>query len=407
MKMRHVVLAVVMMASILILSRNIPSYADEVRGVSDNMIKVGVVLDMSGPVCNLLLPCWEAYKNYFHYVNDQGGIHGRKVKLILEDDHYSIPASVAAYKKLLYKDKVLAILFMGGSGQHKALYDRIEKDKLPVITGAWSYHVSRPFKRYSFQPTNDNIDEVKLIVDYIGKNVNKENLRLGYVYADVEAGKSGLEQLKKSTKRHGLKLLTKEVVNFGDVDASSQVLKLKRKKINYIVSMTAGRGTFALLRDARKFGFTPTYLSSFHLMGEDTVRIAGVAAKNQFGVSTCASWYDDEPGIAKMKKITLGYHPESKEPKYAENYGGSRYYTKGWLGALIFSEGAKRAGRDLNHETLVAGLEKIRDLDTGGLTGPISYGPDRRKANSYGKFYKADVEKKHFIAISGWLKPTH
>ena len=148
-------------------------------------------------------------------------------------------------------------------------------------------------------------------------------------------------------------------------------------------------------------------MSSFHLMGEDTVRIAGKAAKNQYGVSTCASWFDDAPGVARMKEITLRYHPVSKEPKYAEEFGSNRYYTKGWLGALILAEGAKRAGKDLNHETLVAGLEKIRNFDTGGLTGPISYGPNRRKANDCGRFCKADVEKERFVAISGWLRPAH
>lgn len=405
--MRYVFLRMVTLVLIIIFLGSLPSYAEEIRGVTDDTIKVGVVLDMTGPASNLLIPCWEAYKNYFRYVNEQGGINGRKVKLMLEDDRYTIPASIAAYKKLVFKDKVLAILFMGGSGQHKALYNQIEKDKVPVISGAWSNHVSRPFKRYSFQPTNDNIDEVKMIVDYIVNNVKKEGLRLAYVYADNDAGKSGMDQLKESIEHYGLKLLTKEVVNFGDMDASSQVLGLKRNDINYIISMTAGRGTISLLKDAKKYGFTPNFISSFHLMAEDVVRMTGEGAKNLIGVSTVGSWYSDDPGIAKMKGTTLKYHPESKEPKYAEEFGSNRYYTKGWLGALILAEGAKRAGKDLNHETLVAGLEKIRDFDTGGLTGLVSYGPNKRKANDFGKFYKADVEKKRFVAISGWVRPAH
>lgn len=124
------------------------------RGVTDDTIKVGAVIAMTGPGASTLFPYQEAFKNYFRYVNEQGGIHGRKVKLIVEDDRFTIPASIAAYKKLVFKDRVLAILGMGGSGQHKALYDSIEKDKVPVIAVSWSHHVSRPFKRYSFQPTN-------------------------------------------------------------------------------------------------------------------------------------------------------------------------------------------------------------------------------------------------------------
>lgn len=246
-----------------------------------------------------------------------------------------------------------------------------------------------------------------MIVEYIVNNVKKEGLRLAYVYIDVETGKSGLEQLKESIKHYGLELLTKEVVNIADVDVTPQVMRLKREKINYIIALSGGPGFSAFLRDSRKLGYSPIVISSLHLIGEDTVRIVGEAARNLMAISCVASWYDNEPEITKMREITLRYHPESKEPKYAEEFGSHRYHSKGWLGALIFTDGAKRAGKDLNHETLVAGLEKIRDFDTGGLSGPISFGPNRRKANDCGKFYKADVEKKRFVAVSGWVRPAH
>ena len=402
--MRYVFLRMITLVSIMILLGSIPSYAEEVRGVTDDTVKIGVILDQTGPVANITIPCSEAYKNYFRYINEQGGIHGRKAKLIFEDDRYSIPMALAAYKKLIYKDRVLALLGMGGSGQHRALYGSLEKDKVPSFTISWSDHVTIPFKKYSFQPTNNVIDEIKLIVDYAVNNMKKEDLRLGYVYMDTEAGKVALDQLGKSINHYGLNPLTKVIVNLADIDASTQVMYLKKSKANFIIIITQA---FAFLKDARKFAYFPPVISTFHMLGEDTVRISGKAASNLLGVSAFTSWYDNEPGIAEMRKITLRYHPESKEPKYVEQMGSNRYYTKGWLMALLLTEGAKRAGKDLNHETLVAGLEKIRDFDTGGLTAPISYGPDRRKANDSGKFYKADVEKKYFVAISGWLRPAH
>ena len=275
------------------------AHSQPVRGVTDDTIKVGVVIAMTGPGASTLLPYQEAFKNYFRHINEQGGIHSRKVKLIIEDDRFTIPAAIAAYKKLVYKDRVLAILGMGGSGQHKALYDRIENDKVPVIAAAWSHHVTRPLKRYSFQPTNDNIDEIKMIVEYIAKNTIKEKLRLAYVYVDVETAKSGLEQLEESVKHYGLELLTQEVHNLGDMDVTPQVMRLKKKKINHIIALSGGPGFFALFRDSRKFGYSPVVISSLHLMGEDTVRVVREAARNLYGISCVASWYDNEPEIAK------------------------------------------------------------------------------------------------------------
>ena len=311
--------------------------------------------------------------------------------------------AVAAYKKLITKDKVLAILSMGGSGQHRALYDQIEKDKIPVLSNiAWSYHVSNPFKRYSFHPSNDNIDEIKLMVDYIAKNVDKEKLRLAYVYTDQEVGKSGLGQLKKSLKHYGLELKAKEVIDLAAFDASSQVLNLKRRKINFIMSFTGAAGGLALLKDAKRLGYFPVIMSSFHLIGDDTIQIVGQAAKNLLMIGSVGSWYDDEPGARRMREITLQYNSGS-----VEKFKLNRHYAKFWVTAIVLAEGLRNAGRNLDNETLVTGLEKIKDFDTGGLMPPISFSPTRRKAHDSGKFYKADLEKKHFVAISGWMKPAH
>ena len=401
--MACVLMKMVTLVSVMILLGSLPSSAKEVRGVTDDTIKVGVILDMTGPAAYILSPACEAYRTYFHYVNHQGGIHGRKVKLLIEDDRYSIPMAIAAYKKLLNKDKVLTILSMGGSGQHKTLYDQIEKDKIPVLSNiAWSYHVNKPMKRYSFHTSNDNIDEIKLMVDYIAKNVDTKKLRLAYVYTDQEVGKSGLGQLKESLQHKGLELHAKEVVDLAAFDASSQVLTLKKKRINFILSLTGAAGGLALLRDAKRLGYFPAIMSSFHLIGDDTVQIVGQAAKNLLMIGSVGSWYDGESGSKRMREITSKHHPAS-----VDKFKLNRHYCKFWVTAMILDEGLKNAGRSLDHETLIAGLEKINDFDTGKLMPPITFSPTSRKAHDRGKFYKADLEKNHFVAFSGWMKPAH
>ena len=379
-------------------------FADNPRGVTDDVIKIAWIFDLTGPASYAGIPYLAGVRSYVRWINEQGGILGRKIKMIVEDDRYSIPGSLAAYKKVVYRDKVLTILGMGGSGQHRALYSQIEKDRIPVLGASWSNHVSRPFKRYSFQPTNDNIDEVKLMVDYMVNNTPGRKPRIAYAYIDLEVGKSGLDQLKKSLEHYGLTILGKEVVGVGDLDATSPVLALRRTKADFVVTFTGGNGIFSLLRDARKLGFHPAFISSLHLIGEETVRIAGEGARKLITVSTCGSWHDTGPEIVRMRKITLQYHPE---PKYIEEKASHRYYIKGWLTTMILEEGCKNAGRDLDGETLITGLEKIRNLDMGGLSAPVSFGPKRRKATDMGKFYKADVEKKYFVPISEWMRPMH
>ena len=108
-------------------------YAGEARGVTDDTIKIGFILDQTGPAAPIGIPVANATRTYFQNINDHGGINGRKVKIILEDDHYSIPGAIAAFKKLIFRDAALSILFTGGTGQTFALMNQIEKNKVPVI----------------------------------------------------------------------------------------------------------------------------------------------------------------------------------------------------------------------------------------------------------------------------------
>ena len=90
--------------------------AEKVRGVNDSEIRIGVIYDQTGPATPVTVPASKAIRNHFRWVNEKGGIHGRKIKTIIEDDRYSIPATISAYKKLLLKDKVLVL--MGPASSH-------------------------------------------------------------------------------------------------------------------------------------------------------------------------------------------------------------------------------------------------------------------------------------------------
>ena len=109
--------------------------ADETRGVTNTTIKIGGIADHTGPIVSICKPIIEAFKNHTRHVNDQGGIHGRKIKLIMEDDRYSIPAGIAAFKKLIFRDRVLALLGPVSVGETKALYNQIEKISLVSLIG--------------------------------------------------------------------------------------------------------------------------------------------------------------------------------------------------------------------------------------------------------------------------------
>ena len=125
-------------------------YADEPRGVTSDTLTIGVILDQTGPATDLTLPGTNALRSIFRYVNEHGGINGRKVKLIVEDDRYSIPQAIASFKKLLYRDKILALIGPTSSGATVTLFRHMEKEKIPTMAIPPNDKNVSPFKRYIF-----------------------------------------------------------------------------------------------------------------------------------------------------------------------------------------------------------------------------------------------------------------
>ncbi|MDY6968929.1 MAG: ABC transporter substrate-binding protein, partial [Spirochaetota bacterium] len=108
-------------------------YSNTVRGVTNNSITFGIIADQTGPTSSAAVPLAKAVKNYTRHVNDQGGINGRKINVILEDSRYSIPAALAAFKKLIFRDQVLGIIGPISMGETKVLYKHVDKHKVPII----------------------------------------------------------------------------------------------------------------------------------------------------------------------------------------------------------------------------------------------------------------------------------
>ncbi|MDY7033703.1 MAG: ABC transporter substrate-binding protein [Thermodesulfobacteriota bacterium] len=372
--------------------------AESVRGVTDTSVKIGVILDQTGPIAgDVTLPVTEAVKNYTHHINDTGGIFGRKVKLIVEDDRYSIPTGIAAFKKLLFKDKIFALLGPANTGEGKALLPRIEKLKVPNITGVLDESMIIPLRKYIFLPFTPYYDQFGVIYDHIVNDLKPKELNIVLVCPDVDYGKMGVEYSKRWAD--SLKFdFTREIVNFGALDATSQVMSIKRRKPTHIVMHHASVGTVALMRDLKKFGVNVPVYGTMPTCTEDTVRMGGDASKNYVGVHGFSSWYDDFQGVKDMRKITLKYKPGTEQPVR------SKLYTAGWIIATVVYEGIRKCGKDLSVENFINALESMRDYDSKGLCGPITFTPTNHQGLHHSKFFKADPQSGRLVPISDWKK---
>ena len=402
MKMTGRLLSIYVLLSVFLIPfKGLTGHAGEIRGVTDTTVKIGVIIDLTGPSSPGAIPASKAIRNYTRHINDKGGIHGRKIKLIIEDDRYSIPAGVAAFKKLVFRDEVLGIIGPLSMGETKVLYKQIKRHKVPMVPLVYDEWAIRPYKRYIFNPTDLYDHEVGVMFEYAVKDMKMEDARIGFCYPDVESGKTVFKLGKKWAKFFGLKLYP-EVIPGGLLDVTSQVLSMKRNKVDLVVVHHIMSGAVALLKDMKKFGLHVPVMGTWPNCNEDTVTTGGSAAKNYMGAHAFSSWYDEGPGVAKMREITLKYHPGTEKPYRVKSY------TVGWIMATIFYRGIELAGKDLNIETLVAGLESIKDFDTGGLVGPITFSSTSHAGLDSCKLFKADPPSGKLLPITDWRKlPQH
>jgi len=374
------------------------SFAEEVRGVTDSTITIGLICDQTGPIADITLPLTEGVRNYTRYVNDEGGIHGRKIRLIVEDDRYSIPVTMAAFKKLLFKDQMLALMGPGSVGGARTLLRQIEKFKVPTVLPIADKLLVNPFRRYIFLSCDFYDDEIGVMFEYIMKDLKTKNPRLAFCYPDVESGKLTMRSAKKWAEFYKLELYL-GIIPAAALEASSEVLCLKRYKPTHLLMHHTSQGFILMLREMRKLALDIPVFGTFPGCVEDTVRIAGNASKNYIGAHAFSSWYDEGPGMARVREVTLRYHPGTEKPYR------SKQYTVGWVTATILYEGIKKAGKNLNGETLVEALETIRNLDTKGLCGPINYTSKSHKGLDYCKLFKADPPTGKLLSITDWRRP--
>ena len=383
---------------ILLISQGNLAYSKEARGVTKDSIIIGSIADHTGPTSNIGVVMVEAYRIFFRHINDEGGINGRKIKLVAEDSRYSIPASIAAFKKLLFKDQMLALLGPVSIGETKVLFRHIEKEKIPTLPWAPDESVMKPYKRYVFPTSGFYDNEWGVTLDYIVNKLKAKNPKIAMATVDVESGKVVRASAVAWAKSYGLKL-HHETIPISAIDVTSQVLSMKRAGVTHILIHHVAPGAAAVLKDMKKFDLDVPMFGTSAACTEDVIRIAGEASKNFVGASPYSSWYEKSPGMAKVRKISLKYNPG------AEKSYSIKSYSMGWVIPEILCEGLRRAGKDLDGEKLVAGLETIKDLDTKGLCGLITYTPTMHYGLNYNKLFKADPKSGKLIPITKWKLP--
>ncbi len=382
----------VFLAAVLLVMVGVAPAAAADPGVTPTSVRFGMIVDKTGPVAFLGQSMEKGTRAYINHINAQGGVHGRKIELIVETDDYTPAKTVAAAKKLVDRDQIFGFVANLGSAPTLAIMDFIQERKIPLVGPAsGAPAVFYPPKRYIFGSIGSFIGTGRIIADYAATEMGKSKPKIGIMYHDDEFGQGILSNLRAQLKeKHGFDLASEASVKRGAVDVSAQVLKLREAGCEIVVLAAPYAPAASFLKEAAKLGWKPTFILEQTAVDPKLVELAGPAAEGALITAKFEFTDSKTPAVQEAKKLV-----EASYPGTALN----NFVYWGYVPAVVLVEGLRRAGKDLTREGLTAALEGLHGFET-GITPPINYSPTSRVGHE-GMFF-GRIKDGKFVRTTPW-----
>ncbi|MBI9110677.1 ABC transporter substrate-binding protein [Maridesulfovibrio ferrireducens] len=328
-------------------------------------IKVGLLSDLTGPTSSVGVPYAQGIKDCAAYVNANGGINGEQIELIQVDYAYNVQQALSAYKR--FKSKGIVALQGWGTGDTEALVRFVSRDKIPVFSASYSPHLMDPSKApYNFTIAPDYSTQGRAGLKYIKDTwTEKRAPRIAFVYPDKPYGHVPLPAMKEYAKELGFEVTGDETLDLKAMDATPQLLGLKKQKADFVWVGGTTPSTAVLMKDAEKLGFKGKFLVNIWGNDENLAKMAGPACEGNLGMQAAAVYGQDVPGMKIIETETKG------QPQMT-------HYLRGFVSTMVMVEGMKKAAANgkITGENIKNALETMRDYDPMGLAPAISFYPE-------------------------------
>ncbi|MBI3325703.1 MAG: ABC transporter substrate-binding protein [Nitrospinae bacterium] len=361
-----------------------PGFAGQTVGVTDDTIKIGSFGALTGPYYLFGKLIMNGAEVVYNDVNKQGGIHGRKLTLIREDDRCDAATAIAAAKKLIYQHEVFMIHGGGCSNPAIAAREEIERANVPwVVFAAVADPITMPVAPYIWSTALTASRESRAQVDFAKARGAK---RLAIIAQHDAWGNARYKPLVEKLKEEGIPPVADEEIGGDANDATTQVLRIRQANADAILLVVYPKPAAIFVRDAHKFGYKPLYIGMTAISDlpefQKQVGIAG--ALDDFYSISQVGFTPDDPRMDRWRKLTEGLFPGDRL---------SVYNLFGIASAQVVVEVLKRAGRELTRERVKEEIEKLQNFDTGVYPGPITCTSTEHQCNKTPAWIKLEGDK--------------
>ncbi|MBX3645978.1 MAG: ABC transporter substrate-binding protein [Rubrivivax sp.] len=316
--------------------------AQPTQGVNKDEIVIGTIQDLSGPVAAYGKAARNGIQLRVDEINEQGGIHGRKLKLIVEDNAYDPKRAVLAAQKLVNQDKVFLIAsHIGTPMNNAAMPIQFEKGVInffPLSAGREMYD---PPNKLKFAFVASYYDTIRMNVARLFKEKGAKNACV--LYQDDDYGLEVLRGAEQGLKDIGVTMGEKTSYKRGATDFSSQVARMKGSGCDFLVLGTIIRETIGTIAEARKTGWNPTIIGSQAAYTDLIHKLGGKGMDGFYAVSTGYFPYLD------VEQKDLRFWANKYKTKFGED--PSTYSSGGYWTVDMLIKAMQKAGPNLTADS--------------------------------------------------------
>jgi ABC-type branched-subunit amino acid transport system substrate-binding protein len=379
-------------------------------GISDSTIRIGAAVPLTGPLAKVGEDIRATLAAAFADANEQGGVYGRRIELVVEDSKGNVSGTDEATRRLVEQKDVFALVGSFESTGSNAANEYLKQHEVPLVGPvALSPHVSIPPNPFIFYLLPTFNEQARSLVDFIaaraehqttlpnvrhaGKSEGSRKARLAVVYLNSEMEKDGLAGLHEQSKKYPITISHEEKYEAGSFSAEKTVSVLLKNTPDYVFFFGSARDMSACLGEMDRVHLNVPLVSSVVMLGREAFELSPAVAARVF--LSYPSALPDQSNFVEFVDAMQRRSVEVRSPAFQ---------TIGYAAAKTLVEAMKQSTRALTRKTLVNALEQVREFST-GVVPPLSFGPNKRVGVLGSFIVGIDMDHKTYVPLSGQLVP--
>ena len=341
----------------------------QTQGVSKDEIVLGSIQDLSGPIAGFGKQVRLGMMLRVDEVNEQGGINGRKIKLVVEDSAYDPRRAVLAAQKLVNQDKIFAMVGHIGTAQNMAAMPvQFQKNVINFFPVTAAREMYEPFHKLKYSFAATYYDQMKIAVPKLVKE--KGSKKVCTMYQDDEFGLEVKRGAEDGLKSIGMTLAEETSYKRGATDFASQMQKLQAGGCDMVVLGTIIRETIGGIATAKRLGFNPTFVGSSAAYTDLIHKLGGPAMNGFYAAMTVQNPYTDEASQP------IRFWANKYKTKFNEDPTVFSVY--GYTVVDAFLRAAGKAGNNLTTESFIKAMDTMTIPPDIFGSSEMTFGPQKR-----------------------------